>query len=164
MSPTFTIRIASAGDLPAILTLQSTVPQVVNWGEALWLRMLQETDQRTSHRCVWLAESEGSAVGFAVLGGAMEICELEMVVVALHRRGTGIGRALCETAMQWAAKNGANLMELDVRASNHMALQMYASFGFVQQGLRRDYYRNPAEDAVLLGVSLRALELPPSKV
>lgn len=160
----YTIRAASADDLAAILRLQSEVPQTAKWSETVWLRLLRKACEGGSHRGVWLAEGAEGVVGFALLGGVLDVCELEMVMVTPAERGGGIGRALCDTAMRWAARNGATAMQLEVRASNEAALRLYASLGFVRQGVRRGYYREPAEDAVLLGTPLQGLELPRSKV
>jgi ribosomal-protein-alanine N-acetyltransferase len=75
--------------------------------------------------------------------------------VVVESRGMGVGKALCGAAMKWAAEQGAEMMELEVRASNVVARRMYAGLGFVEQGLRRGYYRDPVEDAVLMSARLR---------
>jgi ribosomal-protein-alanine N-acetyltransferase len=45
-------------------------------------------------------------------------------------------------------------MELEVRISNRAAIALYERAGFVQDGRRRGYYRDPEEDAVLMGLPL----------
>jgi ribosomal-protein-alanine N-acetyltransferase len=159
MSVVYTIRIAERGDLDRILKLQSTCTQVLNWSEGLWQHLLRDTAARVGLRCVWVAVIEREVVGVAVLGGASEFAELEMVLVAAGVREQGIGRAFCQEAMRWAAKWGATTIELEVRASNRAALALYASLGFARQGVRQGYYREPVEDAVLMACVLQIREL-----
>lgn len=89
-------------------------------------------------------------------------CAYRVVVDEMHvmnvavdpgwRRG-GLGRFLLRLAMRRAARAGARVALLDVRAGNRAALALYGSLGFVRIGVRRDYYRDPAEDAFLLRLS-----------
>ena len=74
-----------------------------------------------------------------------------MMNVAVHpdHRRKGLGEmlvlALCE------ALSGENTsLALEVRSSNAPAISLYEKLGFVQVGLRRNYYRNPKEDALIL--------------
>jgi [ribosomal protein S18]-alanine N-acetyltransferase len=164
MSAIYTIRMAEGGDLDEILKLQSRCTQVLNWSEVLWQHLLQDAVTNVGLRCVWVAVTEREVVGFAVLGGAAGFAELEMVLVAADMREQGIGRALCRYAMRWAAERGAATVELEVRASNRAAVALYESLGFARQGVRRDYYREPVEDAVLMACVLQIRELQLSKV
>jgi ribosomal-protein-alanine N-acetyltransferase len=50
----------------------------------------------------------------------------------------------------WSRNAGASELELEVRESSEGALALYRSLGFVEQARRREYYRNPTEDAVLM--------------
>jgi len=89
-------------------------------------------------------------MGFAVVRCAAALTELETVVVSSTARRRGIGNALCRTVMEWSREAGAREIELEVRASSKGALALYHQLGFVEQGRRRGYYRNPTEDAVLM--------------
>jgi ribosomal-protein-alanine N-acetyltransferase len=146
------IRVAGAEDLAAILALQRKYPAVVTWNDTVWSGLLDAVGMPL--RRVWLAESTGQVVGFAVLGIAADVGEFEMLLVEESARGKGLGRALCQTAMQWAAGNSVRRFELEVRESNAAARGIYASLGFVVQGVRPRYYHHPTEDAVLMGLML----------
>jgi ribosomal-protein-alanine N-acetyltransferase len=65
------------------------------------------------------------------------------------RRG-GVGRALVEHALDAAAREGARRATLEVRRSNAPALRLYERLGFKAAGVRRGYYTNPLEDALIL--------------
>ena len=82
-----------------------------------------------------------------VLAGEGEI-ERIAVVPALRRRGAG--RKLMEAMAEFAGREGVGDMTLEVRAGNAAALKLYESFGFAAEGRRKDYYRNPTEDALIL--------------
>lgn len=92
---------------------------------------------------------------FAVVSCSCGVAELESVAVAERVRRKGVGRALCRAAMEWAQGRAAEVIELEVRASSMGALALYRSLGFRETGVRRGYYRDPMEDAVLMSASLR---------
>jgi ribosomal-protein-alanine N-acetyltransferase len=73
------------------------------------------------------------------------------VVVAPAWRRRGLARWLLGYAMGQAARGGSRRAFLEVRGSNREALGLYGSLGFSRLGVRRDYYREPREDAIVLG-------------
>ena len=158
------IRSAVTEDLQGVLLLQRSISQNVDWSERVWRQVLDQSMHQPSQRCVWLAEATGCVVGYAVASRVLQVCELEMLAVAPQMRRRGVGRALCEAAIKWAQENGVVRMELEVRASNGAALQLYDSLQFSQSAVRTRYYRDPVEDAVLLARSLSPEDLRPSKV
>lgn len=78
--------------------------------------------------------------------------ELHVNNVASHQdfRRIGIGRSLMETAINEAGRRGVAEVLLEVRASNEAAQLLYRSLGFGFVGRRRDYYRLPTEDALVM--------------
>ena len=99
---------------------------------------------------LWLvAVEDGDLIGY--IGSQSVMGESDMMNVAVHpdHRRKGVGEmlvlALCE------ALSGENTsLALEVRSSNAPAISLYEKLGFVQVGLRRNYYRNPKEDALIL--------------
>ena len=71
--------------------------------------------------------------------------------LAKHRR-RGIAAVLLEGFMAEARARGAEQMLLEVRESNIPAIRLYERYGFTAYNKRKNYYRNPAEDAVLMVV------------
>jgi ribosomal-protein-alanine N-acetyltransferase len=65
-------------------------------------------------------------------------------------RRQGVGGALLGAALEVARRCGALEAVLEVRAGNLSALRMYERFGFAVVGVRRRYYREPAEDAKIM--------------
>lgn len=83
--------------------------------------------------------------------------ELHVNNVAARRdyRRMGVGRGLMEAAIYEASGRGAAQVLLEVRASNESAQQMYRNLGFSFVGRRRDYYRLPTEDALVMKLNIR---------
>ncbi len=100
---------------------------------------------------MWLvALDEDSVAGY--VGSQTVMGETDMMNVAVHpdHRRQGIGEALVMSLMKELRVMGSRSLTLEVRASNEQARALYAKLGFEQIGLRRNYYRNPREDALIL--------------
>jgi ribosomal-protein-alanine N-acetyltransferase len=154
MEEGFRLRTASAADLGSLLTLEQGCAEAPHWSPTVWLAALGAQTAGDLLRASFLAEDARGVLGFAVAGRAGDLAELESVVVAEAARRKGIGKALCLQVMEWARNAGASQLELEVRVSSEGALSLYRQLGFVEQGRRRAYYRNPTEDAVLMAVQL----------
>ncbi len=83
--------------------------------------------------------------------------ELHINNVASHQdyRRIGIGRSLMEAAIDEAGLRGVAHVILEVRASNEGAQLLYRDLGFGYVGRRRDYYRLPTEDALVMKLKVR---------
>jgi len=154
MSPDWLIRRASPNDLDAVLEIAQACAEAPHWSHAQWLAALIPNQNTAPMRAVFAAERNGGILGFAVASRAGELAELESVAVSQSARRKGIGKALCREVMDWSRNAGASELELEVRASSDGALKLYRSLGFVEQARRRQYYRNPTEDAVLMAARL----------
>ena len=95
-------------------------------------------------------DPDAGVVGYAVLWWVLEQGELANLAVAERFRGRGVGAALLDRVLADAGAQGVERVFLEVRTSNQRAFDLYCSRGFTQVGVRRDYYRNPREDARVL--------------
>lgn len=101
---------------------------------------------------LWLvAEENGQVWGY--VGSQTVLDESDMMNVAVDPgfRRRGIARALIETLIAELSKMGSRCLRLEVRVSNENARALYERMGFRQLGLRKNYYHNPKEDALILG-------------
>ena len=79
-----------------------------------------------------------------------------MMRIAVHPdlRGRGYARILMDTLVRSAREQGASVITLEVRNSNQAARNLYKSYGFVEEAVRKSYYTEPIEDAVIMGLRL----------
>ena len=100
---------------------------------------------------LWVVAVDGDTVA-GYVGSQSVLGETDMmnIAVAPDYRRQGIGKKLVtELVAQLKAKGNHSLM-LEVRSSNEPAKKLYENLGFSQIGLRKNYYRNPKEDALIL--------------
>lgn len=159
----FIIRTGGELDLDEILVLERAVAEAPHWSREEYAALGGSESDGAVSRCVLVAEGVGDEgvmrlVGFAVgkfVGmDGQSAGELESVVVAEAARRTGVGRALCQGVLEWCRQRGAAAVELEVRSRNIPARRLYSSVGFQEEGLRRGYYRDPADDAVLMRLAI----------
>ena len=89
-------------------------------------------------------------LGYVIALRAIDDAEIANLAVAPERRGRGLGALLLDHAMEAVAARGVSRVYLEVRSSNAAARALYASRGFSEIGIRRQYYRRPVEDALVL--------------
>ena len=99
----------------------------------------------------WLAALEGETVA-GYIGSQTVMDETDMMNVAVHPdfRRQGIAEALVKGLVENLKKMGSHCLTLEVRASNAPAIALYEKLDFHEIGRRRNYYRNPREDALIL--------------
>ncbi|WP_027416691.1 ribosomal protein S18-alanine N-acetyltransferase [Aneurinibacillus terranovensis] len=104
-----------------------------------------------------------NVVGYA--GMWVVIDEAHITNVAIHPefRGHRLGERLMKEMMVFARQEGVEHMTLEVRASNKIAQNLYRKFGFTEGGLRRGYYTDNMEDAIIMWVNLNDNEYVESK-
>jgi ribosomal-protein-alanine N-acetyltransferase len=88
--------------------------------------------------------------GYAFFRTVLPESELLHLAVAPEWRRLHVATALLDRAMAGLADQGCTVCFLEVRASNAAALRLYARTGFRQTGIRKHYYSQPVEDALLL--------------
>jgi len=101
------------------------------------------------------AGTEDEVIGYAVCWNIAGESHLLNIAVHPARQGQGIGRALLSECIRRAARAGSSLIFLEVRAGNEAAQRLYRSMGFVFRGIRKGYYTDTGEDAVILDREVR---------
>lgn len=100
---------------------------------------------------LWLVALDGATVA-GYIGSQSVGDEADMMNVAVHPdyRRRGIARELVMGLVAALEEKGVHSLALEVRASNAPAIALYEQLGFIQVGLRPNYYRNPKENALIL--------------
>lgn len=155
------IRPAEVDDAAAVLEIERACAEAPHWSEGIWAQVFSqqslygfEAAIRSPQRQCFVAEQDDEVVGFVVLGILSSVAELESIAVRENARRRGVGCSLCHQAMLWAQTMGAESMELEVRSVSLAAVALYQSLGFVEEGRRKGYYREPVDDALLMRVPL----------
>ena len=91
-----------------------------------------------------------SVVGYAGLWLMVDEAHITTVAVRRAFRGRGLGKVLMLAMMDLARDLGARMVTLEVRKSNAIAIKMYEELGFRQKGMRRRYYTDNGEDALIM--------------
>lgn len=95
---------------------------------------------------IYIALVDGTAAGYANIYTVLDEMDIVRVAVLPEYRRQGIAAEILKTVL--AEKQGT--VYLDVRESNYPAISLYKSLGFVDTGVRKNYYTNPTENAILM--------------
>ena len=98
---------------------------------------------------------EEQAVGYVCMYMAVDEGEITNVAVKSDHRGLGIADALMDDLIRRGEEHGIEKIFLEVRESNKPAIGLYAKKGFEQCGIRKAFYREPTENALVMIKDLR---------
>lgn len=143
----WTIRAMEPGDLPRCAAIEATAPDP--WTEPQLAEELASDFGR-----LFVACRDGQTAGLAVFQLAAGEASLNALTVDPAARRQGAGRALLTGALAALRAEGAQSCFLEVRAGNAAARALYESVGFAAAGVRRGFYRTPAEDGVVMVLNL----------
>jgi len=138
------IRLMERRDLGPVAGLEE-----VSFSEP-WSRRLLEEGLSCPWDTYWVAEEEEDVIGYAALRILAGEGEIQRIAVHPSCRRQGVGKKLMEEMTSFATNQGVGDITLEVRAGNQAALSLYKSYGFSEEGIRKRYYRNPEEDAVIM--------------
>lgn len=140
---TVKIRRMLASDISAALSILEESPEASIWSRE---GLLESASQGNG----WTAELDGRIAG--ILLGRVAADEFEILNLAVGKasRRRGVATQLATAALEYARNAGARQAYLEVRASNAGGIALYTQMGFHACGRRPKYYREPAEDAVVL--------------
>ncbi len=153
------IRKFTREDLPAIMAIQRKCPGTAVWQETDYLRMADAPGG-----LILVSELEttlpSKVLGFVILHRAIDEAELRNLAVDPDHQHQDVGRQLLLEARRRLLEAGVKRVFLEVRPSNKPALGLYFAAGFGLHSRRKDYYRDPPEDAYVLALDL----FPPAVV
>jgi ribosomal-protein-alanine N-acetyltransferase len=94
--------------------------------------------------------ARGAMVAFCAVWIIFDELHINTLAVHPERRRQGLASLLLTHVLDDAVRRGAEKATLEVRRSNEGALRLYERFGFEVGGVRKEYYRQPVEDALIL--------------
>jgi [ribosomal protein S18]-alanine N-acetyltransferase len=110
----------------------------------------KEMVQNVCARYLVAEEADGTIIAYGGAWIILDEAHVTNVAVEKSRRGQGIGRMLMRALMQYSANLGAQYLTLEVRRGNTIAKNLYQSLGFVELAVRKHYYEDNGEDALLM--------------
>ena len=106
---------------------------------------------RSSDNTVFfLAKEDEKPIGYAGMFTVLDEGYVTNIGVMPKYRRKGIGKRLLEELTQFCVENKLAFLSLEVRPSNTPAINLYKSFGFVSEGIRKNFYSNPKEDGLIM--------------
>jgi ribosomal-protein-alanine N-acetyltransferase len=121
-----------------------------------WSRKAFENELINNMLAVYyVAVYEGKCIGYAGMWHVMD--ELHITNVAVHPdyRGHHIANLLMEALIAFGDSDAYVGMTLEVRVGNHVAIHLYEKYGFTKLGIRRGYYQDNGEDAMVMWKELK---------
>lgn len=97
-----------------------------------------------------VVEEKGQILGYCGLLMVLDEGDITNVAVRRDRQKEGIGNFLMESLVRLAAERGVTTIHLEVRVGNDRAIRLYERNGFTRDGIRKGYYSDPTEDALLM--------------
>lgn len=142
------IREMYPDDIPEVVSIER-LSFSMPWSEASF-----RSEIYSRYSVTRVAELNGVIVGYICVKHVADECHLLNLAVHPDYRRRGIARVLLDNVIQELRIEGCRFFYLEVRSSNYAARKLYEKFGFNMVGVRKEYYVNPAEDAVIMMMEL----------
>lgn len=143
------VRPMRSSDLPEVMLIERRSFSAP-WEESTFRGLM-----RRPSAVLLVAEVDGEVIGYSVMWFAADEGELGDIAVLPEVRGDGLGLRLLRASISEASARGARVLFLEVRESNAGARGLYAKVGFDVVGVRKDYYKEPVEDAIVMKLILQ---------
>ncbi|MGE7114442.1 ribosomal protein S18-alanine N-acetyltransferase [Lysinibacillus sp. NPDC047702] len=150
MSSKITYRKMVSDDVPAVYAIElATFP-------APWTldSFYYEVHENQYAHYVLAIDENDSIIGFCGMWMVVDAAQITNVAVIESARGRGIGEGLMRESMRIAQQNEMEIMSLEVRVTNTVAQNLYRKLDFQDGGLRKGYYTDNGEDALVMWVNL----------
>lgn len=144
----FFIAPASAGDADRLCEIECAC-FVTPWSKASLLSFISNAGHALCLTARTGPKESSLILGYIGLIYVLDEGEISNIAVHPDSRGQGIGYSLLCAAQEYCRQAGVHTLHLEVRPGNIKALSLYGKCGFVQSGLRRGYYEDNGDDALL---------------
>lgn len=141
----FSIRKLELADLDAIEAIER-VSYPTPWSRSMFVSELA----KPSSLSLAAVAADGTLAGYLVLSRYVDAWHVMNVAVAEQYRRTGIASSLLRSLFDVTRDDAERGYTLEVRISNIAAISLYESCGFVTRGVRRGYYTDNREDALIM--------------
>ncbi|NEU32166.1 ribosomal protein S18-alanine N-acetyltransferase [bacterium LRH843] len=143
-----TIRFMKETDIEAVMDVERNAFSAP-WEPEIFLNELRSNPYAQYLVC----EDRGRIIGYCGLWVVMDEAQITNIAIHSDYRGKGLGEKLLRFVFAFLVKLGAATLTLEVRVSNHVAKQLYRKMGFEEGGIRKNYYADNSEDALVMWVN-----------
>ncbi len=141
-----TIRKLELRDLAAIEAIERD-SYSTPWSRSMFAGELA----KASSVCIGAFETDtGELVGYLIVSRYVDAWHVMNIAVDPNRRRAGVATTLLERLFDLTAGDGRRGYTLEVRVSNNAAIELYQRLGFQPRGIRRGYYTDNREDALIM--------------
>ena len=151
-NPAGTIRIApmTVGRIDEVLAIEK-----VSFSDPWSREMFRSELEVGGGTYARIAERGNTLVGYLLAVLVMDEAHLGNLAVDPSERRSGVGQRLLDDLLETARERGVSRVTLEVRECNEIARKFYYRNEFIDVAIRKNYYRNPVEDAIVMLRSLR---------
>lgn len=145
-----TIRPMTMADVDGVMTVERASFKTP------WSREAFERELTVNHMAHYLvAIIDQQVIGYAGFWQVIDEGHITNIAIAPQWRTKGHGKLLVEQLLNDARAKEIAYMTLEVRVNNHSAINLYRQFGFIDHGVRPNYYYDTGEDALIMWAKLK---------
>lgn len=138
------VRLMEENDTTEVAAIEKEVFSMP-WSKQAFSDALQDT------KALYLvAEENDRIVGYCGVYNIVGEGDITNVAVAESERGRGIAGKMLTGLLEEGSAHGIEAFTLEVRSSNAPAIHLYEKLGFVTEGIRKNFYEKPTEDALIM--------------
>ena len=138
------IRLMETADLEQVADLEK------NCFSEPWSYGILEAGIHSPYDVYYVWEQDQRILGYCNLRFLAGEGEIQRIAVLPRYRRLGLARKMMDAMVEYVKNQRASVISLEVRESNRPARSLYESYGFRAEAVRKGYYRNPSEDAVIM--------------
>ncbi|MCP3742496.1 ribosomal protein S18-alanine N-acetyltransferase [Rossellomorea sp. BNER] len=146
----YSIRLMEIKDLDDVMEVEQKSFSIPWTREAFYNEI-----ENNSFASYLVVEHGEKVVGYCGVWIIVDQAHITNVAVLPELRGNGLGHLLMKSMVTLAIEMGAATMTLEVRVSNEPAQHLYRKLGFQNGGIRKNYYSDNQEDALVMWVNLK---------
>ena len=149
MSQTLSFRFMEERDLDAIMVLEERC-FTLSWSREAFYNELNQNRFAT----YLVLEEEGQIIGYCGAWLVVDEAHITNIAILPEFRGRGLGEALLSKMIEQCKEQNIERMTLEVRETNTVAQSLYTKLGFQKGAIRRNYYSDNQEDAIVMWVNI----------
>ncbi len=138
------IREMTLEDIEQVYNLENSIFSIP------WSKDSFESSVKNKNTLFIVAEEEGEILGYLGMYIFSEEADISNVAVSKQYRRQHIAKQMMDDILLKAQAAGVKHVTLEVRETNVAAIKLYENMGFVEAGIRKNYYEEPTENALIM--------------